>query len=375
MALEGNIKEFGVTDILQLISQQQKSGILTVEQEDQKVEIYFVEGQVAGTRSSSRTVKDTLGDILVRAKLLSPQDQKRALNIQKETLEYLGEILIKNQLVSKRDLTRAILSQTYETCYDIFQWKEGSYQFNPRPARSCATLAPVMSVDALILDVLRMIDEWPEVHATITSFDLIFQTVSEINPQDHTKEELLVLSLSDGQRTTQQIIDESLLGRFQTCKIFVGLLQKGSVVQISSSKVVQKASTHWIARQPLVATVSYGVLCLVIAVLLLLPTSPLRSYSLLANTDNSPIALLQQYQDNILLLRLEKALGVYLIRNGTYPRGLHELISKAVLSENDLELQKGQTILYRLERDSYILRIDRQRDPSPHKKDLPSKNN
>ena len=87
--LEGTIKEFGIADILQLICQQQKTGVLTVEAKGEKAEIYLDEGNIAAARVVTGAAGDALGTLLVKAKLLSPGQLETALATQKQTFEQL----------------------------------------------------------------------------------------------------------------------------------------------------------------------------------------------------------------------------------------------------------------------------------------------
>ena len=51
MALAGTLKDFGIADILQLIGQQQKTGVLHLESKDQEVQIAFEDGNIVRAES------------------------------------------------------------------------------------------------------------------------------------------------------------------------------------------------------------------------------------------------------------------------------------------------------------------------------------
>ena len=46
MALQGDLRDFSITEIVQLIGQQFKTGVLNVQHGRKKVEIYFVDGTI-----------------------------------------------------------------------------------------------------------------------------------------------------------------------------------------------------------------------------------------------------------------------------------------------------------------------------------------
>ena len=46
MALTGTLKDFGIADILQLIGQQQKTGVLYLKSKEQEVQVFFRDGAI-----------------------------------------------------------------------------------------------------------------------------------------------------------------------------------------------------------------------------------------------------------------------------------------------------------------------------------------
>jgi hypothetical protein len=105
------LKDFSITEIIQLIGQQLKTGILKIRREKSIVEIYFVDGMIVHVYSNYRGKKDLIGEILVKAQLITEEQLDRVLRIQKETLKYLGEILVELQLLTKEDVLKVISTQ------------------------------------------------------------------------------------------------------------------------------------------------------------------------------------------------------------------------------------------------------------------------
>ncbi|HVO30201.1 MAG TPA: DUF4388 domain-containing protein, partial [bacterium] len=66
MALKGTLKDFGISDIFQLIQQQQKAGILVMKDKEHEVRILFDTGKIVGAESiGSKAQKEPLGVLLV----------------------------------------------------------------------------------------------------------------------------------------------------------------------------------------------------------------------------------------------------------------------------------------------------------------------
>ena len=104
MALKGTLKDFGIAEILQLIGQQAKSGILHLESRDDVIHIAIAEGCVVRAESAGRKTTERLGTLLVRADVISREELEYALDLQKKSLRRLGDILVEQHFVSKEDL-------------------------------------------------------------------------------------------------------------------------------------------------------------------------------------------------------------------------------------------------------------------------------
>src|SRR5215813_4594701 len=131
MALRGTLKDFGIADILQLIAQQQKSGTLILKSQDAEVSLGFKDGNIVVVESAFKKKKDLLGNLLVRAELITQQQLDQALEMQKRTLQRIGDVLVAGRVVGEEKLAQMRQLQATETLYRLFTWKSGTYEFEP----------------------------------------------------------------------------------------------------------------------------------------------------------------------------------------------------------------------------------------------------
>src|SRR5574340_1273325 len=131
MALQGTLKDFGIAEILQLIGQQAKSGVLHLRSRDDEIHVGIADGNVVRAEAAGRKARERLGSMLVRAELITREQLDRALDEQKRSLRRLGDILVELELVSSARLREMTALQTTETVYQLFRWKSGTYAFEP----------------------------------------------------------------------------------------------------------------------------------------------------------------------------------------------------------------------------------------------------
>jgi hypothetical protein len=256
VALQGDIKDFSVVDILQLLYQQQKSGILTISEKDNQVEVLFDRGQIVSANLKKKSEHENLGEMLVKANLISRKQLSNALEVQRETLKKLGDILIEAGFISIVELRHFLKLQTHETIFKLLSWKRGDYYFNQRLINYDKRAIEPINTEHFLMDSLRMIDELPDLRRRVYSYNLVFEKMPGADEEigiwriqhpsetvdehaifaeektDTTGEKVIsvedkkVFDLVDGTRTVKDIINVGRLGEFETIKAIVSLMEK-----------------------------------------------------------------------------------------------------------------------------------------------------
>ena len=369
MALQGTLKDFSITEIIQLIGQQLKTGVLKIRRSKDLVEIHFVDGMIVHVYSNYRGKKDLIGEILVKAQLITEEQLERVLKIQKDTLKYLGEILVELQLLTKDDVLKVISTQIYETIYDLFWWEDGNFNFDLKLVESYKKIPFALSTEQVLLNILRMVDEWSEIEKKVSSPHLVFKrvltlegkSIDALSPQSYLKEKLnaeqeLIYNLVDGTRTVQEIIDRSLLGKFNASEILVDLSEMGLIEMggVRTPSFIKKVSM--VNFREALAFIYYGAF-LIFIFLLLIYFKPNFLYhfwdSKIERVDiEIPTHLVHKTQ----LDRIKNALEIYHLEKGQYPYHLEELISTKLLQKSDLFYRKGVSYQYELIDGKYFLK-------------------
>ncbi len=369
MALQGTLNDFSITEIIPLIGQQLKTGVLRIRRGKDLVEIHFVDGMIVHVYSNYRGKKDLIGEILVKAELITQDQLDRVLKIQKESLKYLGVILVELQLLTKDDVLKVISTQIYETIYDLFWWDDGQFNFDLKLVESYKKIPFALSTEQVLLSILRMVDEWSEIEKKIYSPHLVFRKVIKfgeksdegLSSQSYLKEKLtseqeLIYSLVDGTRTVQDIIDRSLLGKFNASEILVDLSGM-SLIEMAGLRtpgIIKKVSMVNFRRA---LTFAYygGFLIFILFILFYIKPNFLHHFwdSKIGRVDiDVPVHLVHKTQ----LDRIKNALEVYLLEKGQYPSRLEELITAELLQKSDLSYRKGVSYHYELKDGKYLLK-------------------
>lgn len=400
MALEGTLKDFSLADIFQLIGLQRKTGILILQREGDVITVSFENGMVVGAEPFKRSSSNRLGSLLIRSGRITREQLEDAIAKQKETLQKLGYILVDSGYIPSEGLREALQLQIKETIYRLFRWKDGKYKFSQEQVDYNKEMVVPLSTEHILMEGIRMLDEWPIIEKRIPSFDLVFKKVAayeeyfpekpnqgtEINEEnlddflssigedietevtdtdkgieeksDITKEAEVVFNLVDGKRNVQEIMDLSRLGEFEACKALYDLLS------LTMIEIVSQKKSEIVEKSPQLGRLFknialYGVMYLaLIGALIFLVTflkGNLTNIIALSKPAKTDIDYLRIVKGENEMSRVSFALEVYYLENENYPSTLDKLVKGDYLRENDILDPWGKMYQYQLLNNNYSL--------------------
>jgi hypothetical protein len=233
MALLGTLKGFGVTEIFQLISQQMKTGSLVLTSQNAKVVIAFMDGMIQGL-TSDKWDMDPRADILLKSGFINEKEFKAAIESEKKNQAKWHEILISKGKLQQTFLDKATQVVIRTTLLDVFQWGEGIYRFEDWDLNTEGLLTCNLPTEAVILDTLRSIDEWPLIKPKIPPVEYLPVTIIPITEEhvriyDLSSVDTHIFDLIDGEKSVEAIVRESLETPYDALHAFVKLMDAGLV--------------------------------------------------------------------------------------------------------------------------------------------------
>jgi hypothetical protein len=233
MAMLGTLKGFGVTEIFQLISQQMKTGTLVLTSPEAVISLGFNNGIIEGIKSDKWEM-DPRADLLLKAGFILEKDYKAALDIEKKNGHKWFDTLISQSKLKQAFLERASNVVIRTILLEVFQWREGNYKFEDWEVDGENLLSCQVPTEGVILDTLRVIDEWPLIKTKIPPVDYCPVTIIPLTEEIVKKYRLSgvdmhIYDLIDEKRTVQTIIRQSLEPSFEALSSIVKLIDCGLV--------------------------------------------------------------------------------------------------------------------------------------------------
>jgi hypothetical protein len=384
MALKGTLKDFGIADILQLIGQQQKTGILSLTNKGESVNVSFKDGNIVRAESTSRNRKDLIGTMLVAANLITESQLEFALETQKRTLQRLGDVLVGQGSIPAEKFKSMVALQTSETLYKLFGWKSGTYAFEVHDVEADGAFVPLRA-ESVLMEGFRRVDEWPVVKKRITSDAMTFEKIKELPPPALEKDdfdaalddafaeekkeinkgefqsvgdnERRVYELIGPGRTVTRIIELSMLGEFETSKALCNLINLEYAKGLAASGEAEDSGKPSRLKAALQAFGRIAVSMLVVGALLVVFTrvdfGAFRFGSSGGTTYTDPAA--QRFAAASQMSRLTTALEVYRLEKGQLPDSLGQLVEAGIVSADDVRYPWRDDYYYRRDGATYVL--------------------
>jgi tetratricopeptide (TPR) repeat protein len=244
MAIKGSLREASLPDVLQLLAMGKKTGCLSVTHRSNFGYIYFDKGRI--TYASIVNRRDRIGDMLVKAGSITPEQLQAAIDAQgKHRDKRIGDLLVELEFITRDALHEHVRVQIEEAVYLLFTWSEGTFNFEAEVYPERQDLLVSISPESLMLEGARRVDEWGQIEKKIPSFDMVFDAdwrklaATEL---PLSTEQQNVLQHLDGRRDIAHVAEASGLVEFEVGKALYGLLTAGLIHRMGrKSRVDLKA--------------------------------------------------------------------------------------------------------------------------------------
>jgi len=238
MALRGNLRDFTITQLLNLINLASKTGTLIVDGPSEQAWISFREGKLAYARIGKD--EGGLAMVLHRANKLNA-NQYRAIVERggQMTDKELGLLLINAGYVSQEDILLNLQGYFTEVIRRLFTWVEGLFRFEAEILPPEDRINVRLDLENIIIEGSRQLREWEQLQDEIPSLDMALKFTDR--PLTHVNlsvEEWRVVKFINPKNTMKQIAGASKLNELEIRRIVYGLLQAGLVEIIRPEGVV-----------------------------------------------------------------------------------------------------------------------------------------
>jgi len=227
MALSGSLREFSLSEILQLLSSQRKTGALRLTRGNEARVVYLLEGRMAATRDRGFTREDPLARFLRRIHRLSEEQLRGIESIHAESNRDLVDLLLNGRYIEREEMAVLYERMALDVLHEILSWEDGTYSFsNVAPPESALSMS--LSTESMLMEAVRRQDELRRYKQKLTDPGLILGLKELPDPDAAlTEEEKELFGLVDGRRTLGELVAESPFTDFEAYEALFRLVEAG----------------------------------------------------------------------------------------------------------------------------------------------------
>ena len=155
--LKGSLKSLGLSTILQILSSENKTGVLLLTHGRTKRAICLKDGKIIAASGKEGL---RLGQFLCDQERISHKQLQEALERARETGRRVGEVLLDLGYISENSLKELIRHQIREAVLEISLWLEGDFEYRDCPVDFDERGVEDINTMGIILEAARVFDEW-----------------------------------------------------------------------------------------------------------------------------------------------------------------------------------------------------------------------
>lgn len=229
MALHGNLRDFTITQLLNLIILASKTGTLVVDGISEQAYISFREGKLAYARIGKED--GSLAAVLHKANKINV-NQYRAIadRAGQMTDKELGLLLVNAGYMTREDILLNLQGYFTEMVRRLFTWVEGIFRFENEMLPPGDKINIRLDLENIIIEGSRQLRELDQLQDEIPSLDMALKfTERPLTHVNLSVEEWKVVKFVDPKNTMRQIAGTNKLTEIEIRRIVYSLLQAGLV--------------------------------------------------------------------------------------------------------------------------------------------------
>ncbi len=234
MALEGQLSDFSLEEILQLIAVQQKCGFLVLKH-DQEMVFYFDHGMLVSVRDRRDLANDPLERFLRQHGCLRDEQWAHIDYVLANAKLDLTEILLSEHLMDEAGLQATLQAVAQDLIHQGMKLKRGSYHFTATSDVQTGIRGRIcMDIQGLLMEGARRCDEEPRLLEALPSLQMTFARGTKPPQQQEMGEataRLLKLALAG--RSLGEIIAQGKVSAFTVRELLHHLCEAGVLAPVA----------------------------------------------------------------------------------------------------------------------------------------------
>jgi hypothetical protein len=170
LALSGDLKDFGLLQLLTLMQVTGKTGSLTLERRGERATIFFKNGELLRVRTPESRSESLATGLLKAGKIT--RDQHHTIESSVPASEKAAALFITDQgILSRDEIIEFIREKSISSLYWLITWLEGSFRMDIDANPPDEDITASTNIAAILSKGQSYLDEWRTLAARIPDLD------------------------------------------------------------------------------------------------------------------------------------------------------------------------------------------------------------
>jgi hypothetical protein len=278
----------------------------------------------------------------------------------------MARLAVARGAISHEEIGEIEALLTRETIFEVLRWSGGSFDFRTQPVPHRREPETLLRAEQILMDGLRMVDEWQSFADQVPSDDTVFEATgtfeSYLNQQTdsgarYVEDVERVFRLIDGRLPNRRVVDLSRLGSFDATRA-ISLLRAAGVIAPADPSRLRKQlrrprprvlpradARRWVATLLPLAMLA----AVVVSIGLGQRMEPrVGAFAI-------PPAELDLVREDYATMRVQHAVEEFRFASGRWPAHLRELAERGILAPAELASREGQPYYYAVRAEGAVL--------------------
>jgi hypothetical protein len=404
--MEGTVQGSELIEALRTLSGQKKTGILTIQGQEEIIAVSFLEGSVVGADALNQALAEGLSEVLMSLNLIDPSDFGGLVAEHEAGGGRVTDLLVERSLLTRAQLLEALRLHIYELCLGTLTWRSGEYRFYEGEEVAHEEGIEPITVEELLVCATEDLGEAGPLPGPLPELETVYRGIKEVLGDEGefapavAIEELdrHILEIVNGQRSLKVVGElagvsrfylQERLSRWERAGIVERVERPESTVQEDAvapesvepveSQVAEPGPepeaekprrkrerrrrfvTQISDAVPIWASRIFALVLLAAALVILVLNTP--RILLPFPWQGGLREALRKEQLAVRQVRIDQAARIFFLLYGRYPEELSELVADRLLNPEDILDPQGGVLTLGSSAASYVVQVTRRGDP------------
>lgn len=410
MTYEGAIHDRELADALMAVARDKRTGILTVQGEEEIIGVSFLSGEVVSADALNQSLEEGLGEVLASRDLVRPEDFATLAAEHQAGGGRVVDLLVERSYLTREELLDALRFHTYRLCRQVLHWRAGEFKFYRGDEVSFEDGIVPISVEELLIKAAQDLGTQGPLSGRVPSLDTVYRRMDAAGSSvsadslptelltDLGNEVLQLMEKFDGRRTVLELVQASGIEKHKTL-LMVYRLEEAGLIQseaaaITATPIPSISTTDLLGAAGAAAAreaeedgwldslrtravekpkriseyppwpsrlLAIGLVVGLVSLVLMNPR-----FLILPFPEQKDLRQdLENLQYAAAFLKIDRSAKTFFLLEGRFPESLNDLVDRGFIQPDDLLDPAGDPFEYSALASGYLLHRDQSEEASP----------